>query len=139
MVDAVKNFGKVEVSQGYDDLATSIVLTTGYGARLPDTETDGEFNLVWWNASDYGDPADDANKEIVRVTARIADTLTVIRAQEGTNASTKNTTGKTYRMILALTAKTITDINTEITSHVDATNPHSGSLGTEDVINGGSF
>lgn len=110
-LDAVKNFGKCEVSTGYNDSATSIVLASGEGAKLPDPSTDGQFNLVWYNADDYPDPSDDPNKEIVRCTARSSNTLTIIRAQEGTSASSKNTANKTYRMILTMTAKTIADID----------------------------
>jgi len=113
-LDAVKNFGKVEVSQGYDDVATSIILSAGDGAKLPNPAADGEFNLIWWNTTDYVDPSDDPNKEIVRCTARSTDTLTIARAQEGTAASTKNTEVKVYRMILGLTAKMITDIEADL-------------------------
>ncbi len=44
------------------------------------------------------------------MTARTSDTLTVTRAQEGTSASAKNSAGKTYKMVLAPTAKTIDDL-----------------------------
>jgi len=108
-MDAVKNFSKVEVSTGYDDTATSIVLA-GEGSKLPQPSTDGHFNLVWFNVTDYADPSDDPNVEIIRVTARTTDTLTVVRAQEGTGATVKNISGKTYLMILTPTAKTISDL-----------------------------
>src|SRR3954462_1350916 len=111
-LDPVVNFGKVEVSTGYDASATSIVLVSGDGAKLPSPSTDGAFNLVWWNATDYGDPADDPNKEIVRCTARSSDTLTITRAQESTSATAKNTSAKTYKMVLAVTKKMIDDIGT---------------------------
>lgn len=100
MADEAKNFAKVTVSIGYDASATSIALTSGHGARLPTVP----FNVVWWNSTDYPDPTDDPNVEIVRVTARSTDTLTVTRAQEGTSASTKNTASKTYKMIAGATA-----------------------------------
>lgn len=109
-LDPVTNFGKVTVSTGYNAVATSIALSSGHGSRLPQPSSDGAFNLVWWNATDYADPSDDPNREIVRVTARSTDTLTVTRAQESTSASTKNTSGKTYKMVLAITKKMITDI-----------------------------
>lgn len=112
ILDPVKNFAKVTVSIGYDASATSIALSSGQGSKLPDPATDGAFNLVWWNATDYNDPSDDPNVEIVRCTGRSTDTLTVTRAQESTSASTKNTSGKTYKMILAPTAKLVTDIGT---------------------------
>lgn len=125
-LDAVKNFAKVTVSIGYDAAATSIALTTGHGARLPAPSTDGAFNLVWWNSTDYADPTDDPNVEIVRCTGRSTDTLTITRAQEGTSASTKNTSAKTYSMILAVTAKMITDLNAQII-------PYAADTGTTDA------
>lgn len=106
MPDSVKNFARSDVSTGYDAAATSIVLATGGGARFPAAP----FNVVWWDRTTYPDPSDDPNVEIVRVTAIASDTLTVTRAQEGTSASTKNTAGKTYRMMLAATAKSFSDL-----------------------------
>ena len=96
----VTNFGKVTVSLGYDASATSIVLSTGHGSRLPSTFP---YPLTWWNATDNSDPADDTNKEIIMVTNRAGDTLTITRAAEGTSASTKNTSSKTYKMLLGVT------------------------------------
>jgi hypothetical protein len=100
MSTPVTNFGKVTVSTGYDASATSIVLTTGHGSRLPSTFP---YPLTWWNFTDYPDPADDPNREIVTVTNRSGDTLTVTRNAESTGASTKNTGGKTYKMLLGIT------------------------------------
>lgn len=109
-LDPVRNFARVTVSTGYDADDTAIALSSGHGASLPDPATDGAFNVIWWNFTDYPDPADDPNKEIVRVTARSGDNLTVTRAQESTSGSTKNTAGKTYKMILAVTKKMMDDI-----------------------------
>lgn len=100
MSTPVTNFGKVTVSTGYTSSATSIVLTTGHGSRLPNTFP---YPLIWWNSTDYTDPADDPNREIVTVTARTSDTLTVTRAAESTTASNKNTASKTYTMVLSIT------------------------------------
>ena len=111
MIDAVKNFAIVTVSAGYDAAATSVDLTAGHGARLPDTSTQGAFNVVWWNSTDYPNPSDDPNVEIVRVSTRSTDALNpIVRAQEGTAASTKNTGGKTYKMMLAPTANLVNQI-----------------------------
>lgn len=96
----VTNFGKATVSTTYDAAATSIVLTTGHGSRFPSTFP---YPLIWYNATDYPDPADDPNREIVTVTNRVGDTLTVTRGAESSGASTKNTASKTYKMILGLT------------------------------------
>ena len=109
-LDPVKNFAKVTVSTGYDSTATSITLNSGDGDKLPDPATDGAFNLVWWNATDYADPSDDPNVEIVRVTAKSGDTLTITRGQEGTSAADHNLSGKTYKMVLAITKKMVDDI-----------------------------
>src|SRR6185436_190754 len=103
---------KVNVSIGYDASATSIVLSSGQGAKLPSSNG---YNLAWWNSTDYNDPSDDPNVEIVRVTARSTDTLTVTRAQESTSASTKNTVGKTYKMVLSFTKKTYDDLANAVT------------------------
>lgn len=110
-LDEVKNFAIVTVSTGYDASATSIVLTTGHGAKLP-TPTVG-YSLIWWNSTDYPNPANDPNAEIVRCTGKSTDTLTVTRAQEGTSAATHNTADKTYKMMLGITAKMITDIDSK--------------------------
>ena len=98
-------------------MATSIVLSTGHGALLPDPSS-GNFNLVWWDSTNFPDPSDDGNVEIVRVTAKSSDTLTVTRNQEASGASTKNTSGATYKMILSATSKTITDLQAEIDSDI---------------------
>ena len=118
MLDPVVNFGKVTVSTGYSSGDTSIVLSAGQGSKLPDPSNDGSFNLVWFDNSTYGNASDDPNVEIVRCIARVGDTLTLMRAQEGTTASNKNTPTKTYKMILSPTKKTITDIKAEYESGV---------------------
>jgi hypothetical protein len=110
-LDPVRNFAKVEVSTGYDDVATSIELVASDGDKLPQPSTDGSFNLVWWDSTTYPDPADDPSKEIVRCTARSSDTLTITRAQESTAAAAHNTSGKTYKMILAITKKMMDDLS----------------------------
>lgn len=116
-LDNATNFAKVTVSTTYDDDDTSIVLTGGHGALLPSVP----FNAVWWNSTDYSDPSDDPNKEIVRVTAISTDTLTVTRGQESITATTKNTGGKTYKMIAGLTALGANLIVTGPTSATDNT------------------
>lgn len=108
--DNAKNFAKVTVSTGYNSAATSIVLSSGGGAKLPIPP----FNVVWWNSTDYADPSDDPNVEVVRVTGISTDTLTVVRAQEGTSASSKNTGGKTYLMIAGLTARTVNNFGGQV-------------------------
>lgn len=102
-LDAAKNFAKATVSAGFTSGATTITVSSGHGARLPAAP----FTATWWNATDYSDPSDDPQVEIVRVTNVASDTLTVTRAQEGTAAGAKNAAGKTYKLIVGLTAKHI--------------------------------
>ena len=118
LLDPVVNFGKVTLSAGYNSIVTSITLNTGDGSKLPSPATDGSFNLIWFNNSVYFDPADDPNVEIVRCIARVGDALTLMRGQEGTSASNKNTAASIYRMILSPTKKTISDIQTDSQSKV---------------------
>jgi len=103
-LDAVTNFGYATLSAGIDSDDTSITLTTGHGARLPSTA----FNAPIWDTS-YSSPTAAYHAgaaEIVRVTARSTDTLTVTRAQEGTTARSFNTSGRTYAIGVALTKAT---------------------------------
>lgn len=133
-MDPVKNFGKVTVSIGYNNTDITIVLATGDGTKLPNPGTDGAFNLVWWNFTQYPDPSDDPNKEIIRCTAKSIDTLTITRAQEGTTASTKNAVGKTYLMALTVTKKLIDDINSQLAT-TDQKAALAGTTGTPSVTN----
>lgn len=94
------NFGLVTVNALYTSGDTSITLVSGHGSRLPNTFP---YPMTWWNSTDYAHPADDPNKEIVSVTNRSTDTLTISRGQEGTSPSNKNTSSKVYRMSLGIT------------------------------------
>lgn len=96
----VTNFGKTQANGGYTAAAVTVTLITGHGSRLPATFP---YPLVWWNSTDYPDPADDPDREIVTVTARAGDVLTVTRGAESTAASAKNLTGKTYMLALSIT------------------------------------
>jgi len=113
LFDPVTNFCEVTVNQGYDSAATSIVIvsTDPNLAQLLDPATYGAYNLVWWNFTAYPrGPALDPDREVVRVTAKNSNTLTVTRGQEGTSASNKNVANATYKMILAPTKKLRDDL-----------------------------
>ena len=81
----------------------------GNGAKFP-LAADGEYNLVWWNNTDYADPADDPQVEIVRVVSTVGDVFTILRAQEGTSATNKNVPNKTYKMVLSFTQHVLDEI-----------------------------
>jgi hypothetical protein len=115
-VDPVRNFAKCRVSGGYATGVTTVALIGGEGSKLPDPAVDGPFNVVWWDAKTYADPSDDPNREIVRVTGRSADVLTVQRGQEGTTDLDHNAGGKQYKMVLAPTKKLIDDLRSELST-----------------------
>jgi hypothetical protein len=106
-MDNFTNWAEFTVANGYDGAATAVALTGDPGAAFPTAPCNG----WWWNATDYARPQDDPSVEMVRVTARAGATLTILRAQEGSTATSKNTAGKTYKMQLGPTAKTF---NTDI-------------------------
>lgn len=86
-MDAVTNFayGSVLTAPSPATSGTTLVLQSGEGARFPDPSTDGEFNIVVWAT---GEQPNSTNAEIVKVTARTSDTLTIVRQQEDTTART---------------------------------------------------
>jgi len=62
------------------DVATSATLATGTGARFPNPTGSDYFMLT------FSDAATGLTNEIVKVTGRSGDVLTIVRAQEGTSA-----------------------------------------------------
>jgi hypothetical protein len=66
---------------GITAVATSLALTPGTGGNFP-SPTGGDYFLLTLIGLDVGV---EASWEIVKVTARATDTLTVVRAQEGTS------------------------------------------------------
>lgn len=75
-----KNNSKSTLNGSITNVATSIVVASG--AAFPAT---GNFICTIWDKTTYPDPSDDPNMEIVKVTARSTNTLTVVRAQESTS------------------------------------------------------
>jgi hypothetical protein len=112
-LDPVQNLVKITPIGSYGASDTSVAISSGDAAKLPAAS----FNVTWWNATDYADPSDDPNAEIVRVTGT-GTTLTIQRAAEsatgGGAASAKNASGKTYKMVLGITAKMLADIQNNL-------------------------
>lgn len=113
ILDPAKNFAIANVLTGYAAGVTTIVLQSGLGALFPDPSTEGAFNLTYWNATDYPNPSHDTAKEVIRVTNRSTDTLTVERAQEGTSDVDHDTVGKQYAVALGWTEKMRNDVEAE--------------------------
>lgn len=76
------NYAYSQLSAGLSSGATTLSVTTTHGARFPNPTGAEYFYLVIENASlDY---------EIVRVTARAGDSMTIVRGQDNTVAQTWN-------------------------------------------------
>jgi len=100
--DAHKNFSYSTVATAPSPATsgTSLVVQSGDGAKFPTVP----FNATVWPAGVQ--PTSDV-AEIVRVTARSTDTLTITRAQEASSARSI-TVGD--QIAATITAKTLTDI-----------------------------
>lgn len=126
-MDYLANFVITYVNGLYGN--TDNVITVQDGSILPDPATVGQYNLVWWNITDYPVPVvnpsyKDPNVEIVRVISKSGNTITILRGQEGTSASAKNTTGKTYALAMAITAKAFSDIKNELAEKANLSHTH---------------
>ena len=116
------------------------------GAEFPSTFP---FILTLWDASAYSSAGADPNMEIVLCINRVADALTIVRAQEGT-ADVEHAAGQKVAMFM--TAGMFNDtiygledgdnlasaINSS-TTLIDDDNIAATILRNTDLINGGSF
>lgn len=87
---------------------TTVILQSGHGAYFPDPLTEGEFNVSVWPSSEAPGRT---NTEIVRVTAKSGDTLTIAREQEGTTAKSIQSG---YKFGNTSTSKMFSDIADEL-------------------------
>jgi len=78
MAVLVKNNAYSTLASTITDVATSISLAAGTGSRFPVISGGDYFYATLIDTSN--------NLEVVKVTARSTDTLTVVRAQDGTTA-----------------------------------------------------
>jgi hypothetical protein len=100
--DAHKNFALSTVATAPSPATSglSLIVATGDGAKFPAPP----FNATIWPTA--AAPTS-TNAEVVRVTAIAADTLTIVRAQEGSSARTVVVGDQ---IAATVTAKTLTDI-----------------------------
>ena len=104
----LKNFAQGQTLTGNTSDATAISLKAGQGVRFPEPP----FQAVWWNETDFPNPANDDFREIVQVTGVSGDVLTVTRGQEDTVASSKNIAGKSYTIAAVVTAQIMSEFLT---------------------------
>lgn len=87
MAQLYSNNASSQLAAGITDVATSLSVVAGHGVRFPAIALASDYFLVTLYQI-VG--ANEANHEIVKVTARNTDTLTIVRAQEGTTARAFN-------------------------------------------------
>lgn len=121
-LDPVKNFAisRVATAPSPADSGTTLVVETGDGVLFPDPSSSGEYNVVIYP---NGEQPTSTNAEIVRVTARTSDTMTIDREEESTSA---RTIVEGDIVMLAITAKVIEDLNTvvsDLEGYTEALNP----------------
>lgn len=83
--------------------ATSLSVQTGHGARFPSPAGVDYFYLTLTDAS--------SNIEIVRVTARSTDSMTIVRGQDGTSARAWNSGDQVE---LRLTKAVLDDLKADV-------------------------
>jgi hypothetical protein len=119
VLDPAADFVELTVSNPYGAADTQIAIDTldEHFDSLPNPTTAGQYNLLWYDDTNYeGRPQDDPNREWVRVTAINYGSyiITCVRGTAGTSASTKNTSGATYKMLLAIGSKFRDDLETSM-------------------------
>lgn len=85
---------------GMDSSTTTMTLSSGGGATLRASLTNGLVQVIVWNKTDYASPLlayAGSAAEIMIITSYVSgDSATVARAQDGTTARNFNVAGKTY-------------------------------------------
>ena len=92
-----------------------VVLATGDGAKFP-TLAAGEYFYITFESSG-------GTYEIAKATARAGDSLTIVRAQEGTTAQSF---AAGSRIELRVTAQSIRDVAAQFDSYTQAVTPTNG-------------
>ena len=124
MAQIFKNNSSGTLSSALTNLATNIVLTSNQGNLFPTITGDDFFlvTLIGMNAQGA-----ESAWEIVKCTAKVADTLTVVRGQEGTTAVAWPAGTKVELRLTAGTLDSFTDTAaaaTAMSDHTSAADPH---------------
>jgi hypothetical protein len=99
------NWGVANVLGTHTSGDTTVTLDTGEGAKLPVVTGTYTHAYAWWfDSTNYASARLDPNREIVKITNRVTDTLTVVRGQQGTSATSKTTPAAQYVMVSGATA-----------------------------------
>jgi len=109
--DPIRNFFKTLIVGEYSTTDTQLDVISTDAPSLPDPAVSGAYNLTIFSGTDS---ATSERFEIVRVTAKSNDTLTVVRAQEGTTALDMQDPNHVFGVVYSATKKTFDDIKAEI-------------------------
>lgn len=105
-----KNNAKSTLSSGISGVATSVLVTSL--ATFPATPS---FLCTIWDKTSYGDPSDDPNMEIVKVTSiSSGNTFIITRAQENTLARA-HSSGNAIELLI--TVGQIQELETQINNN----------------------
>lgn len=124
MTQLYANNATSTLASGITNVATSIPLAAGTGVKFP-SPSGGDFFLA--TMFQYSGTTE-INHEIVRVTARSTDTLTVTRAQEGTTGRAFNTGDPIQLRITSATMSSLAPLSGPTISGLIISNPTSGFL-----------
>lgn len=118
MAQLFTNNGVTTLASGITDVATSLTVATGKGALFP-APTGGDYFLLTLTQA-----TSETSWEVVKVTARTGDVMTVVRAQEGTTAAAWAAGDKAELRVTAETLNSLADDAT-VTAHTsNVSNPH---------------
>jgi hypothetical protein len=137
------NNASTTLASSINSSATSITVATGTGALFPNPTSPDYFLVTLQGIS--GTPI-----EIVKCTARSTDTLTIVRAQEGTTASSFSSSDKVELRITAaqmtgaaqsgLANGTVTENSTTVTSnYTQSTGKNAVTVGPLTIASGVTY
>ena len=115
---------------------TSLTLAAGTGAKFPALSGGNWFMLTLYSVTGVTESL----WEIVKCTARSGDVLTVVRAQEGTTASSWSIgTPVELRLTASVASDLVTEVYTGIPSYLDTKAPLANAALTTPGISGGTL
>lgn len=142
MFTVANNVESLIVDDPLSSSSTTLNVETGDGSLFPDSFP---FVITVWDESTYSDPTDDPNMEIMYVTSKSSDTLTVTRGQESTSG-VEHSNGS--RVAMLFTAGIINDssdgiiqkISDDITTHSLISDAHhTKTTSLSDITDSGSL
>jgi hypothetical protein len=117
-IDHKENLLTWKVDGTHSASATTINIQSGDISVVPDPDTVGAYDVIWWDNTNHTNPSIDANAEFVRIYYKDSgnNQIHVIRNSQGEGASAKDTSGSQYLMAVVFTKRDRDDIETYKTS-----------------------